>query len=204
MPTGFLRSLGQNIPVFFLAYMFLPATVGFYAMATRLMRFPIALVGEAVRRTYLQKAAEFNNKGMALLPSLIKTTVVLAATGFLIFSPLLIWGPELFVIVLGDQWAEGGRYVAILTPWFFLTFVQSAASVTYIVFQKQDQLFRIHAVSTIAIASVFALLSRFDASPENTLVVLSGVGTVTNILILGQGFRLAFRYAESPKLARGA
>ena len=184
--------------------MFLPATVGFYAMATRLMRFPIALIGEAVRRTYLQKASELNNKGMVLLPSLIKTTVVLVATGFLIFSPLLIWGPELFVIVLGDQWTEAGRYVAILTPWFFLTFVQSAASVTYIVFQKQNQLFRIHAVSTLAIASAFVLVSRFGASPEYALVALSGVGTVTNILILGQGFRLAFRFAKSPKLARGA
>jgi len=196
MPTALLRSLGQNIPVFFLAVVFLPATVGFYAMANRLMRFPIALVGESVRRTYLQKAAELSNKKMSLAPSLIKTTVVLAATGIIIFSPLLFWGPQLFAIVLGDQWADGGKYVSILTPWFFSRFVQLASSVTYIVFQKQDQLFRIHTVSTLAIVIAFVLVYRFGASAELTLVALSGIGTITNILIFAQGIRLAYQYPQ--------
>ena len=204
MPTGLLRSLGQNIPVFFLAYMFLPATVGSYAMAVRLMQLPIALVGESVRRTYLQKAAAFKNMGMALVPSLIKTSVMLAAIGILMFAPLWAWGLELFVIVLGDQWAEAGRYVSILTPWFFSTFVQLPSSVTYIVFQRQDQLLKIHLVSTLAIASVFALAHRFGVSSEQTLIALAGVGTVTNILTFGQGFRLASQHADGSGPAGGA
>jgi O-antigen/teichoic acid export membrane protein len=194
MPTALLRSLGQNVPVFFLAYMFLPATVGFYAMATRLMRFPIVLVAESVRRTYLQKASELNNKEITLVSSLVKTTAALAVMGILIFSPLLLWGQELFAVVLGDQWLEAGRYVSILTPWFFSTFVQSASSVTYIVFQKQDQLFRIHAVSTMAMLLALMLVYRFGGSPEYTLMALSGVGTFTNILIFSQAMRLALQY----------
>ncbi len=197
MPTGLLRSVGQNMPVFFLAYMFLPATVGSYAMAARLMQFPIALIGESVRRTYLQKAAEINNMGLMLMPSLIKTTVGLAAIGLFIFFPLLIWGPDLFAIVLGPQWGEAGRYVAILTPWFFSTFVQLPSSVSFIVSQRQDQLFRVHAVLTLLMALAFMVAHRFAASPEYTLMALSALGTAANILILCQGFRLAGRHVGS-------
>ncbi len=173
-------------------------------MAARLMQLPIALVGESVRRTYLQKAAELKNKGIELVPSLIKTTVILAAIGLLIFSPLLVWGPELFVIALGDQWLEAGKYVAILTPWFFTTFVQLPSSVTYIVFQRQDKLLKIHAVSTLSIALAFVLVNRFAASPEYTLMALSGVGTVTNVLAFCQGFGLAERDGHGSNLAKGA
>jgi O-antigen/teichoic acid export membrane protein len=191
MPTGLLRSLGENMPIFFLAYMFLPSTVGSYAMATRLMRFPIALFGESVRRTYLQKAAELNNKHVALAPSLTKITVALAGIGILIFLPLLVWGSEIFAFVLGERWAEAGSYISILTPWFFFTLVQMSSSLMYIVFQKQDQLFRIHVISTLAILLAFAFVLRFDANPEITLISLSSVGAVVNILILGKGFSLA-------------
>lgn len=191
MPTGLLRVLGRNLPVFLLAMMFSPAVVGFYAMAARLIRLPMAVLGESVRRAYMQKAAELNNAGTGLLDSLLKITLALAGAGILAFTPLYFWGVELLSIFLGDKWSEAGLYVSILTPWFLMLFVQIPPSVIYIIYQRQDTLLKIHIGSTVMIVGVFLFAREIDSTPEQVLVMLSVIGVVTNLLIVSGGFMLA-------------
>ena len=191
MPTGLFRVLGRNLPVFLLAMLFSPAVVGFYAMAARLIRLPMAVLGESVRRTYMQKAAELNNTGTGLSDSLVKITLALAGAGILIFTPLYFWGVELFSIFLGDNWSEAGAYVSILTPWFLMLFVQIPPSVIYIIYQRQDTLLKVHIGSTVMISGVFLLASKINSTPEQVLVMISVIGVLTNLLIVGGGFMLA-------------
>lgn len=196
LPTGLLRSFGQNIPVFALAYMFSPAVVGLYAMAFRLLYIPLAVIGEAVRRTYLQKASEIHNRGEGLLASLVKTTSGLLVLGLLIFSPLFIWGAEFLSWLLGEKWRGAGEYVAILAPWFLIMFVQSSSSAIYVVYQRQDSLFKIHLVATVFLASAFFVANQFQLSAKNTLIAASGVGALSNFIIIALGLVLA-RKADS-------
>lgn len=191
MPTGLFRVLGRNLPVFLLAMLFSPAVVGFYAMAARLIRLPMAVLGESVRRTYMQKAAELNNSGAGLLDSLVKITLALAGAGILIFTPLYFWGVELFSIFLGDNWGEAGSYVSILTPWFLMLFVQIPPSVIYIIYQRQDTLLKIHIGSTVMIVGVFLFAREIQSTPDQVLVMLSAIGVITNMLIVSGGFMLA-------------
>jgi O-antigen/teichoic acid export membrane protein len=197
MPTGLLRVLGSNLPVFLLAILFSPAVVGFYAMATRLIRLPMAVLGESVRRTYMQKAAELNNAGIALSDSLLKITLVLAIAGVFIFAPLFFWGGELFSIVLGEKWNDAGEYVSILTPWFLMLFVQIPPSVIYIIYQRQDTLLKIHVGSTAMIVGAFLVAKKFDSTPDQVLVMLSVIGVLTNLLIVAGGFLLAGKFFPS-------
>ena len=191
MPTGLFRALGSNLPVFLLAMLYSPAIVGFYAMAARLIRLPMAVIGESVRRTYMQKAAELKNAGVSLSDSLLKITLVLAGAGVLIFTPLYFWGVELFSVFLGDNWSKAGAYVSILTPWFLMLFVQIPPSVIYIIYQRQEALLKIHVVSTVIIVGVFLFAKKIHSTPETVLVMLSTIGVLTNLLIVGGGFVLA-------------
>lgn len=196
MPTGLFRVLGRSLPVFLLAMLFSPAVVGFYAMAARLIRLPMAVLGESVRRTYMQKAAELNQGGIGLLNSLVKITLVLAGVGILIFAPLYVWGVELFSIFLGDSWSEAGAYVSILAPWFLMLFVQIPSSVIYIIYHRQDTPLKIHIGSTVMIVGAFLLAKEMGSTPEQVLIMLSVIGVFTNLLIVGGGFIIARQSAS--------
>ena len=160
-------------------------------MAARLIRLPMAVLGESVRRSYMQKAAELNNASIDLSNSLVKITLTLTGAGILVFTPLYFWGIRLFSIFLGDNWSEAGAYISILTPWFLMLFVQIPPSVIYIIYQRQGALLTIHVGSTVMIVGAFVLAKSIQLNPEQVLVMLSLIGFITNLLIVIGGFMLA-------------
>ena len=192
-PTDLLRSINHNLPVFALATLFNPAVVGLYAVGHRILFMPVQLFTEAVRRTYLQRSVELINDGAGIGIIFIKATGGLIISGLLIFMPVLMFGEQLFTIILGTKWSDAGRFAEILTPFLYFRFIQGPSGATFIVLSKQHILLKIHALGTLLITGCFVYSLLYALSAENTLRVYSVAASFLSIVIILTAFMLSSR-----------
>jgi lipopolysaccharide exporter len=119
-----------------LSAFFSQTVVGYYSLATLILRLPVALIGRAIADVFFPQASIAYHEGK--LAILVESTVGrLTALGLLPMLSLLIIGPEAFTIVLGSQWGEAGVYAQMLSPWILLVLVTSPITTTYIVSERQ-------------------------------------------------------------------
>ncbi len=200
-PTALLRNVSGNLPIVMMSSFFGPEVVGFYAVSSRLVRIPVNLLSESIRKVYLQKAAEINAGGVSLRPSLIKLTVGMLVGSVIVFGPLSLAGESLFAAVLGDRWATAGRYTAILVPWLVAIFVQAPSSVVFIVLKEQRVTLLLQVISVSLGAIALTIGHVCGMSAEATLIMFSCVGVLVGVATIACGIYIASDY--SPPLARG-
>lgn len=184
MPTGFLNTAFQKLPVIMLGLMFMPGVVGLYAMASRLGKLPIDIIGLPLRKIYVQRIARMRNKGVPLRGMLVKTTVGLFFVGITPFMCLLFYGEEIFSFVLGEKWAESGVFASILMPWLFSIFVISPSSANFVVLKRQKLWLKIQICAGVIGMSAFALGIYVRAQPAEVLLWFSILSACLNIAVL--------------------
>lgn len=136
MPTGFINSISQNLPVLLFSYFFSQEIVGFYGLANMVLKRPVAIMSQSISKVFLQKSSEIQNQGGDLYKNLRKTTLGLAVIGIIPFAILTIAGKWIFGFVFGKEWLEAGLYAQALAPWLFLLLINQPATQTYLVKQK--------------------------------------------------------------------
>jgi O-antigen/teichoic acid export membrane protein len=128
-PTSFLDVLALQIPVFFLARFFDTPVVGWFALTTRIIGAPLALIGSCVSQVFYQWIAEAGRENSDLRSHTARVALYLA---MMVSGPLLIaavFSPILFSLVFGEQWRVAGEYARILMFPLAIKFVVSPLSV---------------------------------------------------------------------------
>lgn len=194
VPTGLLRSLNDNLPVFILALAFEPVVVGLYAMASRLIKVPVQVMGEPVRIAYLQRLSELVRSNARINQSLLQLTLILLLLSLLIILPLAFFGVELFSLVLGDNWADAGIYAAIIAPWFASIFIQVPSACVYIVFKKQQQLLVFQGCASVLLLLASSAHFYFELNITEFLSLFSLFGTLLNFVIIVNAFLIGAKY----------
>lgn len=131
--TSLVSSTSQNIPAILLAFLFSPATAGFYAIATRVLTVPSILIGNSVRQVYYQKASDLNNRGESIINIFRKSTLYLSLIAITPMGIIIIWGEPLFRFVFGPTWGEAGIFGSILAIWLFFSFMNPPSTVTVLI-----------------------------------------------------------------------
>src|SRR5699024_10248705 len=108
-PEMFLNATSNGLPVLMLSTFFGPAAAGFYSIGKTVLRLPAELIGKSVGDVFYPRIAEAaNNKEN--LPLLIKkATLALAGVGILPYGLIIIFGPTIFSLVFGSDWAVAGE-----------------------------------------------------------------------------------------------
>lgn len=128
--TSLVSSISQNIPAILLAFLYSPASAGFYAVATRVLTVPSILIGNSVRQVYFQKASVLYNQGESIIDIFKKTTLYLSLIAIIPMSVVIIWGEPLFKFVFGSTWSDAGIFASILSIWLFFSFMNPPSTVT--------------------------------------------------------------------------
>lgn len=113
-PTWLLDLLTLQIPVLFLAKSFGPSIVGFFALSTRVIGAPLALVGSCIGQVYYQWVAEARHRNEDLRLYTIKVAGYL---GLIVAGPLLgavAFSPSVFSFIFGEEWRIAGEYARII------------------------------------------------------------------------------------------
>ena len=122
-PQALLEALRENAITVAIASLFGAAANGLFALAMRILKAPIQLVGISVSQVFFQRAAETRNAGGDLRRLTMKTMGTLALLSAPVFLAVAVFGPQGFAFVFGERWRMAGEYARLLTPWLFVWFV---------------------------------------------------------------------------------
>jgi O-antigen/teichoic acid export membrane protein len=119
----------QNSAINFLISIFYgQVALGYYAMAYRVLRAPLGVIGAAISQVLYQTMSEnYNNKhsNIGLFNSTLRYVAGISVPLFIFIASVAPWS---FSMVLGSDWKEAGWYVVFLTPLFMMTFMSSPLS----------------------------------------------------------------------------
>lgn len=183
-PAALLSAVAQQLPVLLLGVLFSPAIVGFYAMAMRLSHVPVEIVAKSVRRVFLQKAAEINNRGRSMRLAFLLSTGALALVGAIPLVVLWFFGEPLVTWLLGERWAQGGRFLEIVAPWLYMIWITAPSNSVFVVLRKQRAWLTLQATVTALRMATFGLAYALAAGPEWTVGAFVTATVIGNLIII--------------------
>jgi O-antigen/teichoic acid export membrane protein len=188
--TGLMNALSMNLPALLFAYFFSLEFVGFFALATRILRKPIQLISQSIRDVYFQKVAELQNKGKSLRSRYLKAIAMLIAMGIIPFGFIAIAGEWVFSLVFGAKWAIAGFYARILSPWLFFMFINPPALSIIMVRQMLSKLMVFNALLLLFRGIAIILGYYISPDPWAAVALFSGVGALANFLMILYAYKL--------------
>jgi lipopolysaccharide exporter len=142
-PRALLNSSLNNSPAILLAAILSPEVAGLYWFAARLLRMPVGMVGNAVRRVFFKAAISLRSGGASERPLLLRVTVILFLLGLGPMLVLMAFGPSLFAFVFGEEWREAGAYARWLGLWTWFDLAAAPAGMLVSVHTLQRDFFRV-------------------------------------------------------------
>lgn len=194
--ASLLTVVSLQFPTLFFAAMFGPAAAGVYALANRTLKAPSVAVNSAINSVFLTAAAEASHKD-TLRPLIFNSHkyLSLAVIPSLLLVSLL--APQVFGVVFGNEWQVAGEYARWMTLMVYCTIVVTPFMGLFAVLERQEiglvfqaGLFALRllafyignqtgdAVFTVALFSVFSVLSYFGVLMWISSTVQDGVKTV--------------------------
>ena len=140
MPADGINSFANHLPNILLNSLFGSSIAGFYSVTHRVLGLPVSFISSAMTDVYRERAsADFREKGDSR-KIFLATLKYLTIFSIPIFVFLFLFAPTIVPFLLGNQWAEVGEYIRILTPLFFFRFIASPLSSTLYINKKQKHL----------------------------------------------------------------
>jgi O-antigen/teichoic acid export membrane protein len=123
VPASLINAIAQHSPIILVGILFGPVSTGMYALTTKVLNKPTALISNSVSSVFKREAAKAYNLTGNCRSIYVKTFVVLLAISFLPFVTIIIAAPPLFAWIFGEGWSEAGTYAQILAILVWLKFI---------------------------------------------------------------------------------
>lgn len=178
-PQIVINSASQNMPILVLSSVFGVQAAGFYTLSKMVLTAPATLIGQSVSTVFyprINKQVETEASGLYLL---LKANAGLAILGSPIPSILVIFGPQLFAWVFGEDWFTAGEIASWLSIWVYISLIArpSVATIPVIQIQRWYLFFEIASV----VIRVLSLLLGYWADQSMLSVVIAFV--IANVIL---------------------
>lgn len=160
VPHAVLDNLQEYGIIFFMAYYFSDALIGLYGFAFRILKAPLTLVGSAFYQVFYQRISQGSYTSKEVQNMVLRSYKNIFLIGFIPFTILLLFAPEIFAFVFGEEWRQAGIISQILTPWLFLNFILSPISCIPLIYKQQKGAF---------------ILTIIDVVCKYTLLIIAGM-----------------------------
>ena len=135
-PHAFLGALQDTLTLVLVAALADDAAAGAWALALRYLKAPATLVGGALSQTLYPRLVGSRNPDEARA-TVRRAVWGLAALALPLAAVLLLWGPALFTLAFGAEWAKTGDLARALAPYIALHFVASPLAVVTMAWKAQ-------------------------------------------------------------------
>lgn len=154
---AFLDTASAQIPLIVLPVIFSSHVGGSFAVADRLFRGAADFFSVTLGQVFYQRVASLRRDHEETTSLLLKTWKLLFV--FFIGPSLLmlLFGREIFILLLGPGWADAGEYAAILSIGFIGQLVVSPTSLSLMAFEKLNLLLGWQALSFLAMITALLL-----------------------------------------------
>jgi len=169
-PGSIMDGVSNLLPVTAAAIVLSVADAGIYALADRVLRMPVTLVGSSVLQVFYKQIADRRGDpaaGHALLASTWRTLALLAALPCLV---IMVFGQELFAFAFGAEWRSSGAIAQLLVVWVFFQFVSYPTSNVLVVYEKTRSFLVWQAAQLACIAAALCLARYWHPGSLRTMV----------------------------------
>ena len=135
-PHAFLGALQDTLTLVLVAALAGDAAAGAWALALRYLKAPATLVGGALSQTLYPRLVGSRNPGEARA-TVRRAVWGLAALAAPLAAVLMLWGPALFTLAFGAEWAQTGELARALAPYIALHFIASPLAVVTMAWKAQ-------------------------------------------------------------------
>ena len=189
--AGLLNIGSLQLPALVFSAGFGAAAAGLYSLSFKMLVAPTMLLGQAVGDVFLSRAAPSVHDPERLRQLTERTAITLFACGLPAFGCVALVGPQLFAIVLGNEWETAGRYAQILSPWFVVWLVSSPLSRLLSV--REWQLSALAFTGFEFVLRLGALLIGVHRdSPQLAVALLSASGVIISVASIVRFMRAGF------------
>lgn len=168
-----LNSLSNQLVVLLLPKFFGMAVLGWYAMGQRVIAIPTSLIGGAVGEVFRSQASRDYGEHDNCREIFDKTLKHLALLGAGPFVVLIAFAPELFALIFGESWRMAGRITQVMSVMFYLRFVVSPLTHTFLLAGRQKEDLWLHLYIIASSAGSLALGYHFLGDGLQTLLCFS-------------------------------
>lgn len=183
-PQSLLYSFSETLPLLLLASFFGPASAGFYSIGRTVLNVPTNLINKAIGDVFYQRFSVAATKKEDLSLLLIKASFALGVVGILPFGSIMLFGPEVFVLVFGSEWRVGGEYGRWIALWLFFVLMAKPSTTALPVLSAQG----FHLVYTIAMVLVWIAglsIGAYVFDSEQITIAIFGIsGALMNIVLM--------------------
>ncbi len=137
LPSNLLNALVGQLPLFMIGLRHGALAAGLFALTQRVLSAPVALLAASVLEVFKRQSVhDFQAHGNCrdAYRYTFKTLAVLGIGPSLV---LLLFSPQLFAWVFGENWRAAGELAQILAPLYFLNFIASPLSYVFFVTGRQ-------------------------------------------------------------------
>lgn len=162
LPTSLLDVVTLQLPVLLISAWFSSEAAGQFSMAWKMLGIPSALIGAAVGQVFLRQFSETWPDAPAARQLLFKTWKVLGLVGLVPTVLVVLFGEELFGLVLGEAWRGAGTVAMVIAPMLFAMLISSPTSGTFLVLgmQRHSLFFGIAVLIYRPICILFGLIGN--------------------------------------------
>lgn len=173
-PNKIIISIGNQLPIIFLATLYGSRVVGLYGLAYTIVRLPMNLIGNSVGDVFFTEAARMGKENPRALKKLSNKLIrKLIIIGLLPLLTLIFFGPFLFSFIFGDNWYNAGVYARIISILLFSSLVFTPISRVYEVFEKQKEKLLIDIVRVTLILIIFIIVWYLNLNSYLAIVFYS-------------------------------
>lgn len=192
-----LNFVGNNVISFVSPALFGVAQLGQYNISQRVSAAPITVIGTAMSGVFRSAVSPQHLSDKHHIRKLFRLTFVrLCAIGGGLTLPLLLAGPKIFEILLGQKWSVAGHYVQILSPLIFIRFVASPLSAVLLLTNHQ----RLDAIlqTLFVIAATMAVIAgAWTSSFLLMLITLTILQTIIYCIYLVISYKLVMEMSPA-------
>ncbi len=178
-----ISAVSLGLPVLLLTHFYSLSVAGAYAFSMRMLMMPLGLLETALRQVLFQKVTESHHHGARLSPLYLKLTSGLFAMVMAPAAVMLVWAPEIFTWVFGQQWQMAGEFSRSLALWLMLSFSTLPAILFTRLIRYQRVTFVYH-LTTMAARVSTLVIGGLYLTPHATIHAFSFVGASMNVVLI--------------------
>jgi O-antigen/teichoic acid export membrane protein len=182
-PMGFLNSISVDILIYILNLFYSTTLVGLYTTASKVINYPLNLISQSFISVFYQKISKSEKKVKLYLISFF-SNLFLATIAMI---PIILWGEELFIFVLGKEWKIAGLIAAYLAPITISSFAMRNVSNIFSLAKKNGILLVWQIIYLMIV--LFVIFLNRSANFEQMILWVSIIGSMLYLILAFVGYK---------------
>lgn len=178
---GFVANIvAFNLPVILIARYWGKEVTGLYAKAFLLLYMVVTILGDSVNRVFHKEVADMLNEEKDIAVFVQHIAYLIVVMSIIPFTLIVVAGPEIFSVFLGDKWKMSGVFAQSMAIWSFATLLNMAILPLYGVLNRQKHYSLFTFLTLLLRGGILSLMGVLQINVVLTLYVYA----VANFMVL--------------------